>query len=90
MTETSSGRFAGMTIIVTGAGSGIGRATAVRVASEGGRVIATDVVAQRLEDLRKDIAGSQLETVVGDVSKSETIEEILRAAGERIDGLANA
>lgn len=89
MTETSSGRFAGMTIIVTGAGSGIGRATAMRVASEGGRVIATDVVAQRLDDLRKDIAGSQLETVVGDVSKSETIEEILRAAGERIDGLAN-
>lgn len=89
MTETSSGRFAGMTVIVTGAGSGIGRATAIRVASEGGRVIATDVVAQRLDDLRKDLAGSQLETVVGDVSKSETIEEILRAAGERIDGLAN-
>lgn len=89
MTETSSGRFAGMTVIVTGAGSGIGRATAIRVASEGGRVIATDVVAQRLDDLRKDLTGSQLETVVGDVSKSETIEEILRAAGERIDGLAN-
>ncbi len=29
-------RFAGKTVIVTGAGSGIGRATASRVASDGG------------------------------------------------------
>ena len=34
-----AGRFAGKTIIVTGAGSGIGRATALRVAREGGRVV---------------------------------------------------
>ena len=37
------GRFAGKTVIVTGAGSGIGRATASRIAREGGRVIAVDV-----------------------------------------------
>ena len=36
------GRFAGKTVIVTGAGSGIGRATASRIAREGGRVIAVD------------------------------------------------
>lgn len=33
-------RFAGKTAIVTGAGSGIGLAVALRVAREGGRVIA--------------------------------------------------
>ena len=38
-----SGRFAGKTVIVTGAASGIGRATASRVAREGGRVIAVDI-----------------------------------------------
>ncbi|WP_139199350.1 SDR family NAD(P)-dependent oxidoreductase, partial [Curtobacterium sp. MCBA15_013] len=71
MTDTTAGRFTGRTIIVTGAGSGIGRATATRIANEGGRVIATDVVAERLDVLRAelvDAADLDVETVVGDVA----------------------
>ncbi|TDN46550.1 short-subunit dehydrogenase [Curtobacterium flaccumfaciens] len=91
MTDTTAGRFTGRTIIVTGAGSGIGRATATRIANEGGRVIATDVVAERLEALRGELAAhdGRLETVVGDVAATETIDALIAAAGERIDGLAN-
>lgn len=89
MADTTAGRFAGKTIIVTGAGSGIGRATATRIAHEGGRVIATDVVAERLGALRDELDGYQVETVVGDVSASDTIDAILSAAGDRVDGLAN-
>lgn len=89
MTASTVARFAGKTIIVTGAGSGIGRATATRIAHEGGRVIATDVVAPRLEALREELSGLAVETVVGDVSAPETIAAILDAAGERVDGLAN-
>lgn len=89
MTASTVARFAGKTIIVTGAGSGIGRATATRIAQEGGRVIATDVVAPRLEALREELNGLAVETVVGDVSAPETITAILDAAGERVDGLAN-
>src|ERR1019366_4356054 len=37
-------RFEGKTAIVTGAGSGVGRATARRLAAEGAKVIAVDVV----------------------------------------------
>ena len=37
-------RHAGRNAFITGAGSGIGRATAVRLASEGARVMVTDVV----------------------------------------------
>jgi NAD(P)-dependent dehydrogenase (short-subunit alcohol dehydrogenase family) len=88
MTDTTTGRFAGSTIIVTGAGSGIGRATATRIAQEGGRVIATDVVADRLDALRTELAGLDVETVVGDVAASETIDALV-AAGGRVDGLAN-
>src|SRR5690606_15891159 len=42
------GRFAGKTVIVTGAASGIGKATASRIAREGGRVIASDIAAEKL------------------------------------------
>ncbi|PZE64770.1 SDR family NAD(P)-dependent oxidoreductase [Curtobacterium sp. MCBD17_021] len=89
MTDTTAGRFAGSTIIVTGAGSGIGRATATRIAREGGRVIATDVVAERLDDLRTELDGLDVETVVGYVAASETIDALLAAAGDRVDGIAN-
>ncbi|QZQ56249.1 SDR family NAD(P)-dependent oxidoreductase [Curtobacterium sp. TC1] len=89
MTDTTAGRFTGRTIIVTGAGSGIGRATATRIANEGGRVIATDVVAERLDALRAELDDFDVETVVGDVAATETIDALIAAAGDRIDGLAN-
>src|SRR4029077_5653798 len=41
--QITAGRFTGKTVIVTGAASGIGRATASRIVREGGRVIGVDV-----------------------------------------------
>lgn len=86
---TGTVRFTGKTVIVTGAGSGIGRATAVRIVHEGGRVIATDVDTDRLADLASDLDGSDVHTVTGDITSPAVIESIMAAAGERIDGLAN-
>lgn len=82
-------RFAGKTVIVTGAGSGIGRATASRVAREGGRVIAVDISDERLDELKKELDGSDVTTVTGDITNDESIANILKAAGDRIDALAN-
>lgn len=89
MSTTDSARFAGKTAIVTGAGSGIGRATALRIAAEGGRVIASDIAPDRLEALVAEHPDLDLVTVAGDVSSEETIAAILDAAGGRVDALAN-
>jgi NAD(P)-dependent dehydrogenase (short-subunit alcohol dehydrogenase family) len=83
------GRFAGKTIIVTGAGSGIGRATASRVAREGGRVIAVDVSQERLDEFAADHSGAEVVTLVADITDDAKVSEIVAAAGDRIDGLAN-
>jgi len=85
----TQGRFAGKTVIVTGAGSGIGKATALRVAKEGGRVIAADVSKERLDELVEQSPGLDLVPVAGDISTEETVSAVVAAAGGRVDALAN-
>ena len=84
-----SGRFAGKTVIVTGAGSGIGRATASRIAREGGRVNAVDISQERLDDFVDEYPASDIVSVVANITDDDAIAQIVTAAGERIDGLAN-
>ncbi|MFT4283270.1 MAG: SDR family NAD(P)-dependent oxidoreductase [Protaetiibacter sp.] len=87
--RVTPGRFAGKTVIVTGAGSGIGRATASRVAREGGKVIAVDVSQPRLEEFAAELAGNDVTVVAGDITNPDSIAAIVAAAGGRIDALAN-
>lgn len=82
------GRFDGRTVIVTGAASGIGRATAARIVREGGRVIGVDITAGKLEKTAADL-GTSFAAVAADITRPEDVERIVATAGERIDGLAN-
>lgn len=84
-----AGRFDGKTAVVTGAGSGIGKAITTRLLAEGATVIASDISAERLDALTAVLDSDQLRTVAGDVSAPETIDAILEAAGGRVDALAN-
>jgi NAD(P)-dependent dehydrogenase (short-subunit alcohol dehydrogenase family) len=92
--EISPGRFSGETVVVTGAASGIGRATASRVAREGGRVVAVDMTQAGLDELAADLAGALPEgaavvPVVADITDSAAVARVVEAAGERVDALAN-
>lgn len=82
-------RFKGKTIIVTGAGSGIGRATASRIAREGGRVVAVDISKQRLDDFKASLPEADITVVTGDITNDESITQIVSTAGDEIHCLIN-
>ena len=86
---TVPGRFAGKTAVVTGAGSGIGKATVTRLLAEGAKVVASDISIERLDALVAELGSERLTTVAGDVSQQSSIDAILEAAGGVVDALAN-
>lgn len=87
--RTTPGRFAGQTVVVTGAGSGIGRATASRVAREGGRVVAVDLVEAGLEALVAELPDADVVPVRADITDPAGIEAVVAATDGRVDALAN-
>ena len=64
-------------VIVTGAGSGMGRATAQRLAGRNARVAALDIVAEPVVALAQEFGGIGIESDVGD-------ESSIRAAIQRV------
>jgi NAD(P)-dependent dehydrogenase (short-subunit alcohol dehydrogenase family) len=89
MTEFIDGRFAGRTAVVTGAGAGIGRATAVRMAREGARVVVSDISGDRLDDLVGGHRAGQLMPVACDIAAEDSVGRLVAAAGDRVDVLVN-
>ncbi|MGH3587962.1 MAG: SDR family NAD(P)-dependent oxidoreductase [Pseudonocardia sp.] len=74
------------TAVVTGASSGIGEATARRLADEGFHVICAARREDRVEALAKEIGGTPVRC---DVTDQESVTALAEAVGERLDVLVN-
>jgi NAD(P)-dependent dehydrogenase (short-subunit alcohol dehydrogenase family) len=79
-------RLAGKVTIVTGAGSGIGRATAIRFAEEGARVTCVDVNRDAVEETARAI-GDVAVAVVADVSDAGAVRAYTQDTVDRWGGL---
>ena len=90
-------RLSDRVVIVTGAASGIGRATAARLVAEGAKVLAADVTAEALDESVAEAnagaaAGGEAVAQVVDIADEASVASAIEAAvgrWGRIDGLAN-
>lgn len=87
-------RFTGKVVLVTGAGSGIGKASALRIATEGGAVYCVDLNREAVEATVAEIvaAGGRATARVCDVSSESSVNECVAAcvaSHGQLDALVN-
>ncbi|MDR1932363.1 MAG: glucose 1-dehydrogenase [Spirochaetales bacterium] len=80
-----AGQFSGKTALVTGAGSGIGKGVALRLAREGANVAVADINQEGIDAVAKEIAGLGVKSLAIklDISKVEEIRSVVgKVVGE--------
>jgi NAD(P)-dependent dehydrogenase (short-subunit alcohol dehydrogenase family) len=89
MTDTRAGRVAGRVAFITGAGSGIGRATALAFAEQGAAVAAFDNAEKDLHETARLIEdrGGRALPVLCDVTRSDDVAAAVTATVQRFGRL---
>jgi NADP-dependent 3-hydroxy acid dehydrogenase YdfG len=85
-------KLADKTVVVTGAGSGIGRATALAFAQQGARIAACDVDQARLDALSAELGGRVLvarKVDVGDRAQMSAFADAVHAQAPAVDVVVN-
>ncbi len=84
-----SGRLAGKSVVITGAASGIGRATAERFAAEGASLVLNDRESAALNSLAATLNsnGGKTQAVSGDVSREADVRRLMDAAVQAHGGI---
>lgn len=78
----------GKTILVTGASSGIGRATAIECAKLGAHVVITGRNTERLQETFDQLEGNGHVQIIADLTDAESLERLV-AEIPQVDGLVN-
>ena len=85
MVDSTPGRFAGKTAVVTGAAGGIGRAACARFATDGAQVVAVDLAGSALDETVAAVsnAGGECLAVEADVTDGGSVAGYVEAAMNR-------
>jgi NAD(P)-dependent dehydrogenase (short-subunit alcohol dehydrogenase family) len=82
-------RLANKTVLITGAGSGMGRLAAQVFAREGARIVATDLRADALDETAALVRaeGGRVVAAAGDVASTDSVRAVIEAGVREFGGL---